>query len=109
MVAFTGDDTKALFIVLLVACVMTSDGTKFDPIGRPALSRLSGGLFSGLRYPVKNPAILALRWNNMELRVMQQFPISGPMRIDIEQQGETCVLHCRGRFVAGQDQEYMQS
>jgi len=58
---------------------------------------------------VKNPAILALRWNNMELRVMQQFPISGPMRIDIEQLGETCILHCRGRFVAGQDQEYMQS
>src|SRR5260370_41038850 len=40
---------------------------------------------------------------------MQQFPISGPMRIDIEQLGETCILHCRGRFVAGQDQEYMQS
>ena len=40
---------------------------------------------------------------------MHQFPISGPMLIDVEQLGEICVLHCRGRFVAGQDQEYIQS
>ena len=53
---------------------------------------------------MKNPAILALEWNNMEL-VMQQFPISGPMLIDVEQLGEIWVLHCRGSFVAGQDQD----
>ena len=31
IVAFTGDNIKAFLILLLVACVMTRDGTKFDP------------------------------------------------------------------------------
>jgi anti-anti-sigma factor len=32
-----------------------------------------------------------------------------PMIIDIEQQNDLCVLHCKGRFIAGPDLEYAQS
>jgi len=32
-----------------------------------------------------------------------------PMTIDIEQQNDLCVLHCKGRFIAGPDLEYAQS
>jgi anti-anti-sigma factor len=31
------------------------------------------------------------------------------MIIDIERQNDVCVLHCKGRFIAGPDLEYMQS
>jgi hypothetical protein len=31
IVPFTGDEVKAFFIVLLVAWVITSEGTKVDP------------------------------------------------------------------------------
>jgi anti-anti-sigma factor len=37
------------------------------------------------------------------------FPASGPMSIDIEQQGDICVLRCRGRFASGPELDYMQA
>jgi anti-anti-sigma factor len=39
---------------------------------------------------------------------MKQFQSSAVV-IDIEQQDDVCVLHCKGRFVAGEDQEYIRA
>jgi anti-anti-sigma factor len=37
-----------------------------------------------------------------------RFGCSVPMTIDIEQRGEVCILHCKGRFVAGLDLEFIR-
>jgi len=33
----------------------------------------------------------------------------GPVVIDTEQQDEICILHCKGRLLAGQESEYLRS
>lgn len=39
---------------------------------------------------------------------MKQFQ-SNAVTIDIEQQDDVCILHCKGRFIAGEDQDYIRA
>jgi anti-anti-sigma factor len=39
----------------------------------------------------------------------EKLSMRGPMLIDIEQSDRVCILHCKGRFVAGPAMEYMQT
>ena len=41
--------------------------------------------------------------------MMCGYQTSGPMSIGIEQQGDVCVLRCRGRFASGPELDYMQA
>jgi anti-anti-sigma factor len=39
----------------------------------------------------------------------ERFPMSDPILIDIKHYDRICILHCKGRFVAGPEIEYMQT
>ena len=39
----------------------------------------------------------------------EEFPTRHALLIEIEQSGDVCIVHCKGRFVPGPEMGYMQS